>query len=224
MKSAMDNKAFNNELETLKKEKHELAENLKKFTLLYENLPVGYQSLDLQGNFIIVNQAWLDLLGYSNKKEVLGRNFGDFITEADLFAERFPKFKACGITKEVIFEMVRKDGSIILVSIDGRVSYDKDGKFIQTHCVLYNVTERIQAEEEHKKQQYYLTTAQEMGSIGTWELDLLKNELIWTDQNYQNFGVPIGTPLNYEIFLNCVHPDDRKYVNTEWMAAIKGKP
>ncbi|KKL23748.1 hypothetical protein LCGC14_2422280, partial [marine sediment metagenome] len=60
--------------------------------------------------------------------------------------------------------------------------------------------------------------------IGTWELDLLKNELIWTDQNYRNFGVTIGTPLTYEIFLDCVHPDDRDYVNTEWMTAIDGKP
>ena len=83
---------------------------------------------------------------------------------------------------------------------------------------------RIQNEEKLEKSHYYLTKAQKMGSIGTWELDLIKNELIWTDQNYINFGVPIGTPLTYEIFLDCIYPDDREYVNTEWMAAIDGKP
>ena len=148
MKGVTDNKSLHNEIKTLKEEKYELAENMERFRLLYENLPLGYQSLDLQGDIIIINTAWLDLLGYASKEEVIGRNFGDFVTDADLFIERFPKFKACGITKEVIFEMVKKDGSIILVSIDGRVSYDKDGNFIQTHCVLHNVTERKQAEEK----------------------------------------------------------------------------
>ena len=87
-----------------------------------------------------------------------------------------------------------------------------------------DISERKKAEEKLQLNQYYPTKAQEIGSIGTWELDLIKNELIWTDQNYLNFGVPIGTPLTYEIFLDCVHPDDRDYVNTEWMAAIDGKP
>ncbi len=224
MKDAKDDKQLKRELETLKKEKQKLNENLEKFRLLYENLPLGYQSLDLQGNFIIVNQAWLNLLGYSNKEEVTGKNFGDFITEKDLFVERFPKFKACGVTQEVIFEMIKKDGSFILISIDGRVSYDKDGNFIQTHCVLHDVTAKHKADESAKKKQYYLAKAQEMGMIGTWELDILKNILIWTDEIYKIFGLPPGTEMNYEIFLNYVHPDDRDYVHEKWSAALKNEP
>jgi signal transduction histidine kinase len=80
------------------------------------------------------------------------------------------------------------------------------------------------AEDKMRHQQYYFEKAQEIGAIGTWELDVVQNTLIWTDQNYRNFGVPIGTPLTYETFLNQVHPDDRDYVNKEWMAAIGGKP
>ncbi len=79
-------------------------------------------------------------------------------------------------------------------------------------------------DEKLEINKHYLTKAQELGGIGTWELDLLKNEIIWTDQNYINFGVPIGTPLTYEIFIGCVHPDDRKYVSTKWTTAVKGKP
>jgi hypothetical protein len=42
--------------------------------------------------------------------------------------------------------------------------------------------------------------------------------------NYRIFGIPIGTKLTYEIFLNCVHPDDREYVDKEWKAAFAKKP
>ncbi len=75
-----------------------------------------------------------------------------------------------------------------------------------------------------RNSQASLSKVQEMGSIGTWELDIKTNKLIWADQNYKNFGVPSGTPLTYEKFLDCVHPDDREYVDTEWMAALDGNP
>jgi signal transduction histidine kinase len=90
---------------------------------------------------------------------------------------------------------------------------------------------RIQAEgalrareETLKTQRYYLEKAQEMGHIGTWELDLRKNELRWTEENYRIFGITPGTPLTYQMFLDCVFPEDRDYVNSEWDAAVHGKP
>ena len=75
-----------------------------------------------------------------------------------------------------------------------------------------------------KEEKYFLQKAQEIGKIGTWELDIKKNELLWTDENYRIFGLPIGTKLSYETFLGCVHPDDREYVHKEWKAALDKKP
>ncbi len=43
--------------------------------------------------------------------------------------------------------------------------------------VLYDITERKQAEEVFRKQNYYLQKAQELGKIGTWELDIINNIL-----------------------------------------------
>ncbi len=83
---------------------------------------------------------------------------------------------------------------------------------------------RKQAVESLKQNQFYLAKAQELGHIGTWELDLLQNRLVWTDENCRIFGVPVGTVVNYEIFLEIVHPDDRQYVDREWKAALQRKP
>lgn len=74
---------------------------------------------------------------------------------------------------------------------------------------------------ENEKTRYYLSKAQEIGQIGTWELDIVNNILIWTDENYEIFGVPKGTPINYEKFLEYVHPDDRDYVNEQWASHMK---
>jgi PAS domain S-box-containing protein len=89
---------------------------------------------------------------------------------------------------------------------------------------LSEAVARKRAEEEVKQQQYYLEKAQELGQIGTWELDLRRNRLYWTDENCRIFGVPAGTVVDYEAFQAIVHPDDREYVDREWNAALSGKP
>ncbi len=90
--------------------------------------------------------------------------------------------------------------------------------------ILRDITDRIKTEEERLRQKYFLEKAQDIGKIGTWELDLKKNILVWTDQNYRIFGIPEGTEMTYERFLDCIHPDDLPYVDREWKAAVSGKP
>ncbi len=118
----------------------------ERFQLLFNKAPLGYQSLDFDGNFIEVNQQWLDTLGYESE-EVIGKWFGDFLTPVfkDGFRKRFPIFKELGkIHSE--FEMIHKNGSVLFIAFDGRIGYDLKGKFKQTHCILQDITERKQAE------------------------------------------------------------------------------
>jgi PAS domain S-box-containing protein len=74
------------------------------------------------------------------------------------------------------------------------------------------------------RERYHLEKAQEIAHVGTWELDVRANRLIWTDEVYRIFGLPKGTELTYERFLECVYPDDRKYVDKKWKAALKKEP
>ncbi|MFO7738125.1 MAG: PAS domain S-box protein, partial [Desulfatiglandaceae bacterium] len=144
-----------------------LQESEARFRLLYEKAPLGYQSLDEKGHFIQVNQAWLDTLGYV-REEVIGKSFADFLHPdwRDHFKENFPRFKAIGEILGVEFEMVKKNGAFILVFFNGKISKDKNGKFQQTHCIFYDITERKQAEKEQERLQAQLNQAQKMESVG----------------------------------------------------------
>jgi PAS domain-containing protein len=51
-----------------KKTIKELQLNEERFRNLYEQMPLGYQSLDLKGCFIEVNKHWLDIMGYSRSR------------------------------------------------------------------------------------------------------------------------------------------------------------
>lgn len=121
------------------------------YKLLYERSPLGYQSLDAEGNFLIVNEAWAELLGY-RPEEVIGRFFGDFMTEKSKakVMQAFPNFKATGKVCGIEFEMLCKDDSIKVVSFDGRIGYDPEGNFRQTHCILQDLTAEKRAEVSEK--------------------------------------------------------------------------
>src|SRR4030042_159307 len=114
----------------------------------YENLALGYQSLDDKGCFLDVNQTWLDMVGYS-REEVIGRWFGDFIAPGyrSQLEENFPLFKAAGAIKDIEFEMVRKDGTRLFVAYDGRIQCDGQRNFKQTHCLMKDITKRKILEE-----------------------------------------------------------------------------
>jgi len=128
-----------------------LKESEEHFQMLFDNAPVGYQSLDIDGNFLAVNDTWLEIMGYS-RDEVIGKWFGNFLAPhfKDAFRERFPLFKKWGRVHSE-FEMVKKEGSIIYAAFDGKIGHTVTGEFKQTHCVINDVTEQRQKESELKQ-------------------------------------------------------------------------
>jgi PAS domain-containing protein len=77
---------------------------------------------------------------------------------------------------------------------------------------MVGLLDRKQAEEHLVRTQYSLQSAQQMGKVGTWELDLEQNRLVRNDETYRLFGVPTGTELDYGRFLDCVHPEGQTRV------------
>lgn len=87
-----------------------------------------------------------------------------------------------------------------------------------------DVSERKKFENALAESQADLSRAQAVAKIGSWRLNVQKNELLWSDETYRMFGVPKGTPMTYETFLAKVFKDDRDNVDKTWQAALRGKP
>lgn len=83
--------------------------------------------------------------------------------------------------------------------------------------------ERAKTEAELRQSRKDLDRAQEVGQIGSWRLDVVRNVLTWSDENHRIFGVPKNTPMTYETFLEQVHPDDRQSVDSKWKASLLGE-
>ena len=124
------------------------ASNVDGYRKLFEHAPLGYQSLNPEGVIVQVNQAWCRMLGYQ-REAVVGRPFGDFLPSYEVadFLDRFALVKEKGEAHEVEFHMLHSNGSMLLVSLEGRAIYaEEDGRFEGTYAILTDLTERRQAE------------------------------------------------------------------------------
>src|ERR1019366_1524961 len=88
---------------------------------LYNHAPCGYHSLDQDGVFVRINDTELEWLGYARDDVIGKRKFSDLLAPESVstFEAEFPRLKAQGSVRDVEFDLVRGDGSIlpVLVSV-----------------------------------------------------------------------------------------------------------
>lgn len=186
-----------------------LEESEKKFKLLFEKAPLAYQSLDIDGNILDVNDKWVQILGYS-REEVIGKNMGDFLTKQwkTHFKNNFKKFKDLGEILGTEFEIITKNGNPVTVCVQGRIGNENDGTFRQTHCIFVDITKERQSEERTKQLEKDLIKSKKSEAIGRFAREIIH------DLNN------ILTPLLFSsqmLELNMKKTDP----NYEWLNRIK---
>jgi diguanylate cyclase (GGDEF)-like protein/PAS domain S-box-containing protein len=86
---------------------------------------------------------------------------------------------------------------------------------------------RIKAEEHEqvlRQSEARLNQAQRSAHIGNWELDVVSNQLYWSDEIYRIFEIDQTTfGASYAAFLNAIHPDDRDRVNKAYTDSLANR-
>lgn len=140
---------INYDITTLKQAEQALTHYAREIEDLYNNAPCGYHSLDSDGKYIRVNETELQWLGYS-REEMLGRAFLDFVAPASrsVFLTNYPVFKQQGWIKDLEFDMVCKDGSILPVLLSASAVTDEQGHYLHSRSTVMDMRDRKQAEEQ----------------------------------------------------------------------------
>jgi PAS domain S-box-containing protein len=136
---------------------------------LYEQAPCGYHSLDANGLYIRINQTELTMLGY-RREELLHQKMADLLTPASqaTFAANFPRFMQQGWIRDVEFEMIRRDGSILLTSISATAIYDAAGNYQMSRSVMLDISDRHRLQTEQQQATIDLQEAHQR-IVTTWE-------------------------------------------------------
>lgn len=200
-----------------------LIETEKRFRLLYENAPLSYQSLDPQARLIDVNPVWLRTMGYSGKDEVIGRHFGEFMTaeSAELIKNRFADFVAAGEIHNYEFDMVRKDGTIIRVSYEGKIGYDELGHFKQTHCIFTDITEQKKAEAALKESEERFRNIFEHSPVGKSKTGI--DGSLHVNRAFCEMLGYTETELANKVWTEISHKDDEQLAKAMVAELLAGK-
>jgi PAS domain S-box-containing protein/putative nucleotidyltransferase with HDIG domain len=136
------------------KARQDIIRSEARFRHLYENIPLGYFTLNENNELTQVNQAWLEMTGYS-RHEVLGRLMGEFIPADDCKQIELdgPDFDPCRGRE---FKIRRKDGAERVVYTQGRRGHDVLHGTQQTYCVMQDVTDKRMVEEKIIEQNEFL--------------------------------------------------------------------
>jgi PAS domain S-box-containing protein len=112
---------------------------------LFENGPSGLHCVDANGIILWVNQAELELLGYSHE-EYVGHHISKFYADKAVSNDILQRLSANETLHNYETKLLCKDGSIRYVLINSNVLWE-DGKFSHTRCFTRDITERKRVEE-----------------------------------------------------------------------------
>ncbi|MBE9113321.1 PAS domain-containing protein, partial [Nodosilinea sp. LEGE 07298] len=198
---------------------HQQAEQLRHelslLELTLDSILAGYWDIDCVANTAYMSPGLKAMFGYADH---------ELATTADtwktlIFPEDLP-LALESLTHHIqnhgqvpFYNEVRyrhKDGSTVWVICAGQViAWDTTGQPRRMVGCHVDITHLKHAETKLQKNEAHLRTAQRIGNLGSWELDLNTQALTWSDQVYRIFGRGLDSgPPTMESFNQQLHPDD----------------
>lgn len=194
-------------------------ESERQYQTLFERAPIGIGLAEMDGRVVAANGAMGEIFGYT-VEELKHLDIRDLYENPDDRFALLEQVKRYGSISGFSVRLRHKDGRLVDVLIGISLIESQGRTLLQTTCV--DITERKEAEDALKESESQLKRAQEVAHIGSWSLDIQTQRLVWSEETYRIFGLPLGQPLEEEVFLNCVHPEDLAMVQQAWAEALRG--
>ena len=200
-----------------------IVESEEHFRALFEQAPLPYQSLDMGGNILQINDAWLRLTGETDRTQVIGRCITEYLDEASLptLAESFPRFVRCGHVEGPVFEIRSRNGTTRTVTVTGRIARDAQGNPHHTHCILNDITERRLAEEalRRSERRFSQLIQNSYDTIVILDADGLQRYVSPSAERVH--GYASAELVDIPVIEQMIHPDDQAQVQVAFRQIIE---
>lgn len=177
---------------------------------------------------LFVNDAFVRLTGYS-REEAIGRS-PRFLqgpnTQVDAIERIHAAAKACMPVREEVINY-SKSGQEHWLEMDIVPVADAAGHFTHLVAIQRDVTRRKRAEAALRASEAMMSAAQRIAHIGSWEMDLNREEsgatiLRWSDELFRIAGLEPGTvDLTNELFFKIAHPEDHVAIRQAMVTALR---
>ena len=172
--------AYLRDITERRRSEKDLKRSEEKLRTLFERVRHGLFISSKEGRFIECNQALVDMLGYSNKRDLLRKDLPQEVyvnlEDRSRFMERVERE---GYVKDIEVEFKRKNGEKITVLLTAYPIRDDQGAIVGYEGINLDITERKRIEEELREANAFFKNLIESSVDGIIATDMGGNIFIF---------------------------------------------
>ena len=181
-------------------------------------------AIDVAGTIVAWNGLATGMFGWT-PQEAFGQPLGDLIVpprHRDAHREGMRRFAETGIAKVIgrRMEISALDRSGREFPIELSIVLAPEGGAAAFVGFIRDISERWTAQSRLTLSEESLRLATDAAEVGTWDLDLLTNELTWSDRTKAMFGISPDVSCSMSDFYAGLHPEDREATSQAFASAL----
>ncbi|BAY79972.1 two-component hybrid sensor and regulator (plasmid) [Nostoc linckia NIES-25] len=170
---------------------------------ILESISDAFIAVDSKWCYTYINQKAAEIFG-RKPEDLIGKNIWQEVSEE--FRQHSYQAYTQAFTEKSFVQLEAYYPSIQRW-FENRIYPSGDGVSI----FLKEITQQKQTEIALKESEEHLRLALEAAQMGTWDWNMVTNNIKWSTRHEQLFGLVPGTFVgNYKAFISCIAPEDRK--------------
>jgi PAS domain S-box-containing protein len=191
-----------------KKIEEVLRESEKKYRNLFENVQDVFFQTTLAGIVVEASPSLKNHTGF-DPEEVIGTQVTDLYYNPAEREKGLHILREKGEVEDYEVSLKSSTGEPVYVSLNARLIPGPDGSQSHIDGVFRNITERKKVAEKLKQSEASLKEAQAIAHICNWDIDMVNDIHMWSEEFYNIFGINKGdVQPSTEALLSFMHPDD----------------
>lgn len=211
-------------LSDFKKSQDKLKESEERFKTVADFTYDWEYWLDPKKNFVYVSPSCERITGYAPDEFIKDPDLLEKIIhpdDADLLIKHLREEFMSDQPKDFIqFRIFNKQGDVRWIGHGCQPVYNDKGEFLGRRASNRDITNRKNIEDKLKQSKDWLSFTQRAAKSGFWDWDMKTDELTWSPEFLELFGLPDNTEPSFDVWLEILYPEDRESAMEEINRAI----